>query len=47
MRNLIAAGLLALALVTGYAHKDSINLWYILGQQLATDPGSGGNGGGG
>jgi hypothetical protein len=47
MRRLLAAGLLALTLAFGVAHTDGVQLWWVLGQQLASDPGSGGNGGGG
>lgn len=46
VQRLIAAGLLALTLITGYAYRDTITLTTVFGQQLASDPGGGGGSGG-
>ena len=47
MQRLMAAGLLALTLTFSFGYTGSVNLWPILFDQLSSDPGNGGSGGGG
>jgi hypothetical protein len=47
IQRIVIAGLLGLTLAFGYSYRDSVNLWPVLFDQLASDPSGGGSGGGG